>query len=90
VSRCGAIYPNGTVELLPANPATHRRLRGLGYTRFLVKVEREADRASFSAPVYAGSRPSLAQLIEIAAQLWGGGAESLRVFDDDGVLLEVE
>jgi hypothetical protein len=90
VSRCGAIYPNGTVELLPANPATHRRLRGLGYTRFLVKVEGEADRSSFSAPVYAGSQPSLAQLIEIAAQLWGLGAESIRVFDDDGVLLEVE
>jgi hypothetical protein len=90
VSRCGAIYPNGTIELLPANPATHRRLRGLGYTRFLVKVEREADHASFSAPVYAGARPSRAQVIEIAAKLWGLGAEVIRVFDDDGVLVETE
>jgi hypothetical protein len=90
VSRCGAIYPNGTIEILPANPATHRRLRGLGYSRFLVKVEREADRAAFSAPVYASSQPSLEQLTEVAARLWGSGAETIHVFDDDGVLLATE
>jgi hypothetical protein len=90
VSRCGAIYPNGTVEVLPANPSTHRRLRGLGYSRFLVKVEREADRASFSAPVYASSQPSFAQLTELAAKLWGLGAETIHVFDDDGTLLATE
>lgn len=90
MSRCGAIYPNGTVELLPANPATHRRLRGLGYTRFLMKLEREADKASFSAPVYASLQPSRVQLREIAAQLWGLDAEPIRVFDDDGMLLEME
>jgi hypothetical protein len=90
VNRYGAIYPNGAVELLPANPATHRRLRGLGYTRFVVKLEREADSASFSAPVYASAQPSRVELQEIATQLWGLGAETIRVFDDDGALLEME
>jgi len=90
VRRCGAIYPNGTVELLPANPTTHRRLRGLGYTRFLIKLERASDSASFSAPVYASARPSLSQLMEVAALLWGVGAETIRVYDDDGVLLAAE
>jgi hypothetical protein len=90
VSRCGVIYPNGATELLPANPATHRRLRGLGYTRFLLKLEREVDHASFSAPVYASSQPSRAQLMDIAAQLWESSAEMIRVFDEDGELLEME
>jgi hypothetical protein len=90
VSRCGAVYPNGTVEILPANPATHRRLRGLGYSRFLVKVQREADRATFSAPVYASSQPSMERLTEVAARLWGFTVETIHVFDDDGVLLATE
>jgi hypothetical protein len=90
VSQCGVIYPNGATELLPENPATHRRLRGLGYTRFLLKLERESDHASFSAPVYASSQPSRAQLMDIAAQLWETAAEMIRVFDENGELLEME
>jgi hypothetical protein len=90
VNRCVAIYPTGTIASLPANPATHRRLRGLGYTRFLVKLEREGDSASFSTPVYAISQPSRVQLTDVAAQLWGLGAERIRVFDETGELLDAE
>jgi hypothetical protein len=84
------IYPNGTTELLPATPANHRRLRGIGYTRFVVKLEREADQGSSSAPVYATAQPSRRQLLDVAAQLWGPGAEMILVFDEDGELLEME
>lgn len=90
MTRCAAIYPTGSMELLPANPATHRRLRGLGYQRFLIKAEREADGASFSAPVYASARPTRAQLTDVAAQLWGLAGETIHAFDEDGELLEID
>lgn len=90
MSRCVVIYPAGGAEVVPANPANHRRLRALGFKRFTLKLEREQDPPSTSAPVYARSHPSKSHLVDAASQLWGIGDGLLSVFDENGELLASE
>jgi hypothetical protein len=90
VSRCVVIYPAGGAEVVPANPANHRRLRALGFSRFIVKLEREQGVPQDSAPIYARSQPSKHELADAAAQLWGIDSGFLSVFDENGELLASE
>jgi hypothetical protein len=88
MSRCVVIHPNGSTELHDFHPAEHQRLRGLGYKRFALQFLRGGDKQMVNGAVYSRVTPSAWQASEATRQLWGRGPGAIRLFDENGELIE--
>jgi hypothetical protein len=86
--RCVVLHRNGTSELQEVHPALHQKLRHLEYKRFVVEFVRDADGISSTAPLYCQFPPSSWQASNAAKQLWGRHSGSVRLFDEDGHLVQ--
>ncbi len=86
--RCVVLHRNGTTELQEVQPALHQKLRHLEYKRFVVEYVRDADGLSSTAPLYCQFSPSSWQASNAARQLWGRQAGTVRLFDEDGHLVQ--
>jgi hypothetical protein len=86
--RCVVLHRNGTSELEEVQPALHQKLRHLEYKRFVVEFVRDADGLSVTAPLYCQFSPSSWQASSAAKQLWGRQSGSVRLFDEDGHLVQ--
>jgi SnoaL-like domain len=88
MSRCVVIHPNGSTQVQDFHPAEHQRLRGLGYRRFALQFLRGGDKQMVNGAVYSRVTPSAWQASEATRQLWGRGAGAIRLFDENGELVE--
>jgi hypothetical protein len=86
--RCVVLHRNGTTELEEVKPALHQKLRHLEYKRFVVEFVRDADGISVTAPLYCQFSPSSWQASNAAKQLWGRQSGTVRLFDEDGHLVQ--
>ena len=86
--RCVVLHRNGTSELLEVQPALHQKLRHLEYKRFVVEFVRDSDGLSVTAPLYCQFPPSSWQASNAAKQLWGRQSGTVRLFDEDGHLVQ--
>lgn len=86
--RCVVLHRNGTSELQEVQPALHQKLRHLDYKRFVVEYVRDADGLSSTAPLYCQFSPSSWQAASAAKQLWGRQSGTVRLFDEDGHLVQ--
>lgn len=86
--RCVVLHRNGTSELQEVQPALHQKLRHLEYKRFVVEYVRESDGLSSTAPLYCQFSPSSWQASNAAKQLWGRQVGTVRLFDEDGHLVQ--
>jgi hypothetical protein len=86
--RCVVLHRNGTSELQEVQPALHQKLRHLEYKRFVVEFVRDADGISSTAPLYCQFAPSSWQASNAAKQLWGRHSGTVRLFDEDGHLVQ--
>jgi hypothetical protein len=86
--RCVVLHRNGTSELQEVQPALHQKLRHLEYKRFVVEFVRDADGISSTAPLYCQFSPSSWQASNAAKQLWGRHSGTVRLFDEDGHLVQ--
>ena len=86
--RCVVLHRNGTSELQEVQPALHQKLRHLEYKRFVVEFVRDSDGISSTAPLYCQFSPSSWQAQSAAKQLWGRHSGSVRLFDEDGHLVQ--
>jgi hypothetical protein len=86
--RCVVLHRNGTSELQEVLPALHQKLRHLEYKRYVVEFVRDADGLSSTAPLYCQFPPSSWQASNAAKQLWGRHSGSVRLFDEDGHLVQ--
>lgn len=86
--RCVVLHRNGTTELEEVQPALHQKLRHLEYKRFVVEFVRDADGISVTAPLYCQFSPSSWQASNAAKQLWGRQSGTVRLFDEDGHLVQ--
>ncbi len=87
MNRCVVIHRTGASEVQDVQPVLHQKLRGLEYRRFVVEFTRDQDSRAVTGALYSQSVPSGWQVGDAAKKLWGRGAGSIRVFDDDGHLL---
>ena len=86
--RCVVLHRNGTSELQEVLPALHQKLRHLEYKRYVVEFVRDSDGISSTAPLYCQFAPSSWQASNAAKQLWGRRSGSVRLFDEDGHLVQ--
>jgi len=86
--RCVVLHRNGTSELQEVQPSLHQKLRHLEYKRFVVEFVRDSDGLSSTAPLYCQFPPSSWQASNAAKQLWGRQSGSVRLFDEDGHLVQ--
>ncbi|HEX6600544.1 MAG TPA: hypothetical protein VF034_14615 [Gemmatimonadaceae bacterium] len=86
--RCVVLHRNGTSELEEVQPALHQKLRHLEYKRFVVEFVRDSDGISVTAPLYCQFSPSSWQASNAAKQLWGRQSGTVRLFDEDGHLVQ--
>ncbi len=86
--RCVVLHRNGTSELEEVQPSLHQKLRHLDYKRFVVEFVRESDGISSTAPLYCQFAPSSWQAASAAKQLWGRHSGTVRLFDEDGHLVQ--
>jgi hypothetical protein len=86
--RCVVLHRNGTSELQEVQPSLHQKLRRLEYKRFVVEFVRESDGISSTAPLYCQFAPSSWQASNAAKQLWGRHSGAVRLFDEDGHLVQ--
>lgn len=86
--RCVVLHRNGTSDLQEVQPALHQKLRHLEYKRFVVEFVRESDGLSSTAPLYCQFSPSSWQASNAAKQLWGRHSGTVRLFDEDGHLVQ--
>jgi hypothetical protein len=86
--RCVVLHRNGTSELQEVQPALHQKLRHLEYKRFVVEFVRDSDGISSTAPLYCQFSPSSWQAQSAAKQLWGRHSGTVRLFDEDGHLVQ--
>lgn len=86
--RCVVLHRNGTSELQEVQPALHQKLRHLEYKRFVVEFVRDSDGISSTAPLYCQFSPSSWQASNAAKQLWGRHSGTVRLFDEDGHLVQ--
>lgn len=86
--RCVVLHRNGTSELQEVQPALHQKLRHLEYKRYVVEFVRDADGISSTAPLYCQFPPSSWQASNAAKQLWGRRTGTVRLFDEDGHLVQ--
>jgi hypothetical protein len=86
--RCVVLHRNGTSELQEVQPSLHQKLRHLEYKRFVVEFLRDSDGLSSTAPLYCQFSPSSWQAANAAKQLWGRQSGSVRLFDEDGHLVQ--
>ena len=86
--RCVVLHRNGTTELQEVQPSLHQKLRHLEYKRFVVEFVRDSDGLSSTAPLYCQFSPSSWQASNAAKQLWGRQSGSVRLFDEDGHLVQ--
>ena len=86
--RCVVLHRNGTSELQEVQPAVHQKLRHLEYKRFVVEFVRDSDGLSSTAPLYCQFSPSSWQASNAAKQLWGRHSGTVRLFDEDGHLVQ--
>jgi hypothetical protein len=86
--RCVVLHRNGTSELQEVQPALHQKLRHLEYKRYVVEFVRDADGISSTAPLYCQFPPSSWQASNAAKQLWGRRPGTVRLFDEDGHLVQ--
>ena len=86
--RCVVLHRNATSELQDVQPALHQKLRHLDYKRFVLEFVRDADGLSSTAPLYCQFTPSPWQMSNAAKQLWGRRSGSVRLFDEDGHLVQ--
>jgi hypothetical protein len=86
--RCVVLHRNGTSELEEVQPALHQKLRHLEYKRFVVEFVRDSDGLSVTAPLYCQFAPSSWQASSAAKQLWGRQSGTVRLFDEDGHLVQ--
>lgn len=86
--RCVVLHRNGTSELEEVQPALHQKLRHLEYKRFVVEFVRDSDGLSVTAPLYCQFSPSSWQASSAAKQLWGRQSGTVRLFDEDGHLVQ--
>jgi len=86
--RCVVLHRNGTSELHEVQPSLHQKLRHLEYKRFVVEFVRDSDSLSSTAPLYCQFSPSSWQASNAAKQLWGRQSGSVRLFDEDGHLVQ--
>lgn len=86
--RCVVLHRNGTSELQEVQPSLHQKLRHLEYKRFVVEFVRDSDGLSSTAPLYCQFSPSSWQASNAAKQLWGRQSGSVRLFDEDGHLVQ--
>lgn len=86
--RCVVLHRNGTSELQEVQPALHQKLRHLEYKRYVVEFVRDADGISSTAPLYCQFPPSSWQASNAAKQLWGRRSGAVRLFDEDGHLVQ--
>ena len=86
--RCVVLHRNGTSELQEVQPALHQKLRHLEYKRFVVEFVRDSDGISSTAPLYCQFSPSSWQASNAAKQLWGRRSGTVRLFDEDGHLVQ--
>ena len=86
--RCVVLHRNGTSELQEVQPALHQKLRHLEYKRYVVEFVRESDGLSSTAPLYCQFPPSSWQASNAAKQLWGRHSGTVRLFDEDGHLVQ--
>jgi hypothetical protein len=86
--RCVVLHRNGTSELEEVQPTLHQKLRHLEYKRFVVEFVRDADGISVTAPLYCQFSPSSWQASSAAKQLWGRQSGTVRLFDEDGHLVQ--
>jgi hypothetical protein len=86
--RCVVLHRNGTSELQEVQPALHQKLRHLEYKRFVVEFVRDSDGISSTAPLYCQFSPSSWQAQSAAKQLWGRHSGAVRLFDEDGHLVQ--
>lgn len=86
--RCVVLHRNGTSELQEVLPALHQKLRHLEYKRFVVEFVRDSDGISSTAPLYCQFPPSSWQASNAAKQLWGRHSGTVRLFDEDGHLVQ--
>jgi hypothetical protein len=90
MNRCVVIHRTGISEVQDVQPEVHRRLRGLNYRRFVVEFVREADGRGMTSALYSQAVPSTWQIADAAKKLWGRGVGAIRVFDENGHLLQGE
>jgi hypothetical protein len=86
--RCIVLHRNATSELQDVVPALHQKLRHLDYKRFVVEFVRDPDGVSSTAPLYCQFTPSPWQTLNAAKQLWGRRTGTVRMFDEDGHLVQ--
>jgi hypothetical protein len=86
--RCVVLHRNGTSELQEVQPSLHQKLRHLEYKRFVVEFVRDSDGLSSTSPLYCQFSPSSWQAANAAKQLWGRQSGSVRLFDEDGHLVQ--
>jgi hypothetical protein len=86
--RCVVLHRNGTSELAEVQPALHQKLRHLEYKRYVVEFVRDSDGLSVTAPLYCQFAPSSWQASSAAKQLWGRQSGTVRLFDEDGHLVQ--
>jgi len=86
--RCVVLHRNGTSELQEVQPSLHQKLRHLEYKRFVVEFVRDSDGISSTAPLYCQFAPSSWQASNAAKQLWGRHSGTVRLFDEDGHLVQ--
>jgi hypothetical protein len=86
--RCVVLHRNGTSELQEVQPALHQKLRHLEYKRYVVEFVRDSDGISSTAPLYCQFSPSSWQASNAAKQLWGRRSGAVRLFDEDGHLVQ--
>lgn len=86
--RCVVLHRNGTSDLEEVQPSLHQKLRHLEYKRFVVEFVRDSDGISSTAPLYCQFSPSSWQASNAARQLWGRHSGTVRLFDEDGHLVQ--
>lgn len=86
--RCVVLHRNASSELLDVQPTLHQNLRGLEYKRFVVELVRDTDGLSSTAPLYCQFMPSPWQTSNAAKQLWGRRTGTIRLFDENGYLVQ--
>jgi len=86
--RCVVLHRNGTSDLQEVQPALHQKLRHLEYKRYVVEFVRDSDGISSTAPLYCQFAPSSWQASNAAKQLWGRRTGIVRLFDEDGHLVQ--
>ncbi|MFI5256308.1 MAG: hypothetical protein ACHQRK_03535 [Gemmatimonadales bacterium] len=86
--RCIVLHRNASSELQDVVPALHQKLRHLDYKRFVVEFVRDPDGVSSTAPLYCQFTPSPWQTLNAAKQLWGRRTGTVRMFDEDGHLVQ--